>query len=234
MADLTDQNVLLPFQVSPYVTATLFHVCTEIQRSGSHAPDAAVLRALVTALLDSLRVCYSALLERLENANKEALVQLWIDVAFVGDVLARNSDDPALGDMLVQLRTKLDPIDVEFYRPFVSEIVRHSYCSSAALLGCLMPLHRLHKDSRASLPDSALPLAPISVKLPMLPSATPERVSSRNSTPPARSQGDDLPSLLPSDLVLGAGNTTSLARLFSISLKVETRKSEPQARGWFS
>jgi len=210
----SEEKVYLPFQASPYVLSFLFDVSQEVIRIAGHTLDKQILQYLVFLLSNQVVDIYVALLQDpMKKFAKEAVIQMWFDLAFFVDVLnGRDIEDatflrealqqlsPPLPTNLLNLLSwekfdraiewkkqvaavielvysKLDPIDIAFYEPFIKTAVAKCYNRSTILFGCFIQLKRIHIDFKYKThmqeQHNALVLAPTIPRFSFLPISTP-------------------------------------------------------------
>ncbi|CAI9115685.1 OLC1v1016660C1 [Oldenlandia corymbosa var. corymbosa] len=173
-------KISLPSMPSTYVTSFLFKACEEIHIAGGH--DKATLQSLAAKLLGKVIGIYKEFLEGHEKLSDEGILQILLDLRFLGDVLSRGdvienvmpSKVPkqkvpfrfkqetretksaireGLDGLVNRLSEGLDPIDWLTFEPYLWENARKSYLKHAVIYEFFVQLNRLYTDSAQKLPS---------------------------------------------------------------------------------
>lgn len=195
---VTQSTIRLPSQPSGIVVSFLTGICAEIHRSGGHTIQRKIIFNLTYKIMENLFPVLENLLFSQDgmvtvSVSTNCYIQLLFDVMFLMDVLLGDGmqEIPITPevvtpsktmhlrstDILNALRGKIDPFDLEVFEPFLKENRSKSYQRAGVMLGLLTQVHPgTHSGTRAVLLSSdnhtALPVAPVPARFPLLPSGT--------------------------------------------------------------
>lgn len=187
-AGAAETLVQIPAQPSCFVMKVLTELCVEINHAGGHTIERSVLVSVVHRLYQGVLAAYRELLASAECGalapkliSQAGALQLLFDLYFVEDLLHGPEVGPTADAALIaetravvgSLESKIDPFDLDVFRPLVHENRGKANQRCAVLLGFISLLHPSQATARVPLSGSenhnTVAMADISPRFPLLP-----------------------------------------------------------------
>lgn len=177
--------IRVPSQVSSHVMSLLFSLCQELNRTGAHALQRALLKELVTSLADGVLLIHEQLVQKHKSTvTQNQALQILFDLRFVTTILmGRGEDDDSefsrrLENVTDALEGCVDPFDLDVFSPHVATNLNRQLQKCGVLFGVLSSLdkHFTHSFGVTQRPSAGshdqhnvMPLAPNPPRFNLLP-----------------------------------------------------------------
>ncbi|KAI8578447.1 hypothetical protein K450DRAFT_246858 [Umbelopsis ramanniana AG] len=158
------EGMRLPAYATNALIEALLAVCKEIHSAHSGTLDETSVNMLCSKLLETTKVNYETMLaEFLADENKlteKGALQLLFDLQFLSKLLQSSTGSDPLKTVLNQVKSKIDPINMRVFQPFITTNIERNYSKCAVMLGLLFPssrrpasITRKHASSTSELPN---------------------------------------------------------------------------------
>ncbi|XP_025076664.1 conserved oligomeric Golgi complex subunit 1-like [Pomacea canaliculata] len=182
-------KIHVPMQASWHVHSTLFHLCQQLNRVGSHAFPRSVVREILLKILQGMLMAYEKLLTVRKKGSKselplsqQAALQTLFNVKYIMSMIPWRDDSEASKvwqqrcQVIVEgLEEHVDPFDLDVFSPYMQANLMKATQRSAVLLGNLSMLdkHAITGSGRPPIggqeQHNILPLTTCSARFPLLP-----------------------------------------------------------------